>query len=132
MSAEEYERLFSDAEQNLKKQEVPDEWGYLRDTEEGERLLARFLGRDTLPPFDDVVFRFVTYPGRPEPFYLRHKAQLERVLESASVGDIVGLVRGRDKDIGKPNPMQTWQGWVRPFDEPLGGGSVEREGNVPF
>ena len=66
------------------------------------------------------IFRFVDYPGEPRPFYLKRAAQLDRVLENAGDGDIVGLVRGRDKDIGKPNPMQTWEGWTRPCDEPLG------------
>jgi hypothetical protein len=125
-----YEELFSEAEQSLKKQEIPDEWGYLRETQAGERILARYLGRDTLPPFDDAVFRFVSYPGEPEPFYLKHKAQLERVLDNANVGDIVGLVRGQDKEIGKPNPMQTWDGWSRPCDEPLAGG--DDDGEIPF
>jgi hypothetical protein len=124
-----YEELFAEADARLKKQEIPDEWGYLRQTEEGERILARYLGRDTLPPFDDAVFRFVSYPGDPEPFYLRHKAQLEQVLENANVGDVVGLVRGQDKDIGKPNPMETWDGWVRPCDEPLVGAAAD---DVPF
>ena len=56
------------------------------------------------------------------------------MLENANVGDIVGLVRGRDKDIGKPNPMQTWEGWARPCDEPLGA-LRERGGDddgIPF
>src|SRR5262249_50749002 len=114
--------LFAEAEQNLKKQEIPDEWGELRQTVEGERILARYLGRDTLPPFDDVVFRFVEYPGEPRPFYLKHKAQLEHVLDNANGGELVARVRGRDKDIGKPNPMQTWDGWARRCDEPLGDG----------
>jgi hypothetical protein len=114
-----FESLFTEAEQNLKRQEIPDSWGWLRKTEEGERILARFIGREVMPPFDDVVFRFVTYPGDPEPFYLKRTAQLERVLEAANLGDIVGLVRGRDKDIGREHPMQTWDGWVRPCDEPL-------------
>ena len=116
---DEFDDLFAEAEQNLKKQEIPDDWGSLRQTEEGERILARYLGQEVMPPFNDVVFRFVTYPGEPEPFYLKHKAQLEQALENASVGDIVGLVRGRDKDIGKPNPMETWDGWARPCDEPF-------------
>jgi hypothetical protein len=51
-----YEELFAEADARLKKQEIPDEWGYLRQTEEGERILARYLGRDTLPLFDDAVF----------------------------------------------------------------------------
>jgi hypothetical protein len=58
-----FEELFAEAEQDLKKQEIPDEWGPLRTTEEGERILARFIGRDEMPPFNDVVFRFVEYPG---------------------------------------------------------------------
>ena len=62
-----FEELFAEAEANVKKQEIPDEWGSRRDTEEGERLLARFIGRDELPPFNDVVFRFVSYPGEPQP-----------------------------------------------------------------
>jgi hypothetical protein len=128
-----FEELFAEAEQNLKRQEIPDDWGPQRQTEEGERLLTRFLGRDELPPFNDVVFRFVSYPGTPEPFYLRRTAQLERVLENASIGDIVGLVRGRDKDIGKPNPMQTWDGWARPCSEPLGAAEpAGADSDIPF
>jgi hypothetical protein len=127
-----FDELFGKAEEDLRKQEIPDSWGYMRQTEEGERILARFVGRDTMPPFDDVVFRFVTYPGEPEPFYLKHKAQLEHVLDNANVGDIVGLVRGQDKDIGKPNPMQTWAGWSRPCDEPLVGGASQNDDGVPF
>lgn len=133
-AADEFDELFAEAEQNLKKQEIPDEWGPLRQTSEGERLLTRFVGRDELPPFNDTVFRFVTYPGQPEPFYLRRAAQLEQVLERASVGDIVGLVRGADKDIGKPNPMQTWDGWVRPCNEPFTGPAPAADGDdgIPF
>jgi hypothetical protein len=119
MNGAAFDDLFTEAEDNLRKQEIPEEWGWLRHTQEGERLLARYLGRETLPPFDDTVFRFVTFPGDPEPFYLKRTAQLERVLKNAGVGDIVGLVRGRDKDIGRDNPMQTWAGWVRPCDDPL-------------
>jgi hypothetical protein len=127
-----FEELFAEAEHDLKKQEIPDEWGYLRQTEEGERILARFLGRDEMPPFNDVVFRFVEYPtqGEPSPFYLKRAAQLEQVLENANVGDIVGIVRGQDKDIGKPNPMQTWAGWTRPCDEPFGG--TQTDDGIPF
>jgi hypothetical protein len=133
MSADEFERLFAEAEANVKRQEIPDDWGPLRPTEEGERLLTRYLGSDALPPFNDVVFRFVSYPGVPEPFYLRRTAQLEAVLASAAIGDIVGLVRGRDKDIGKPNPMQTWDGWSRPCDEPLGAAKpATADDDVPF
>jgi hypothetical protein len=94
-----------------------------------------------MPPFDDVVFRFTTYPGEFDPFYLKRTAQLERVLEGAKPGDIAGLVRGRDKDIGKANPMQTWDGWIRPCNEPLvapppeeaeqGGGGASL-GDIPF
>ena len=128
-----FDELFTEAEENLLKQEIPDQWGYRRDAEEGERLLARYLGQEVLPPFNDVVYRFVTYPGEPEPFYLKHKAQLAAVLENAAVGDIVGLVRGRDKDIGKPNPMETWDGWVRACDEPLvGGGDRVGDDGIPF
>jgi hypothetical protein len=126
-----FEKLFASAEQNLKKQEIPDEWGPLRTTEEGERLLGRFIGRDELPPFNDTVFRFVSYPGPPQPFYLRRAAQLENVLTNASLGDIVGLVRGLDKDIGKANPMQTWDGFVRPCAEPLGTAAPAGDG-IPF
>jgi hypothetical protein len=132
-----FDDLFAEAEQNLKRQEIPDSWGPLRSTEEGERILARFIGRDVMPPFDDVVFRFVAYPGEPEPFYLKHKAQLERVLENANIGDIVGLVRGADKDIGRPNLMQTWDGWIRPCDEPLVASNgdtadADAETGIPF
>src|SRR5262249_55809031 len=116
-----FEALFAEAQERLKRQEIPDEWGELRQTEEGERLLARFIGRDKRPPYDDPVSGFVTYPGEPTPFYLRRVAQLEQALEGAQHGDVVGLVRGADKDIGRPNPMQTWAGWIRPCDEPLGG-----------
>ena len=119
-----FEALFAEAEQSLRRQEIPQEWGELRKTSEGERLLTRYLGRDELPPFNDTVFRFVSYPGAPEPFYLKRSAQLEQVLANASVGDIVGLVRGRDKDISREHPMQTWDGWVRPCAEPLTGGAA--------
>jgi hypothetical protein len=133
---ESFDALFDEATERVKQQEIPDEWGPLRQTEEGERLLARFLGRDELPPFNDTVFRFVDYPGDPEPFYLKRTAQLEQVLENANVGDIVGLVRGRDKDIGKPNPMQTWDGWTRPCDEPLVSGAsdtpADDDDGIPF
>jgi hypothetical protein len=118
-AGQEFDELFAQAERDLERQEIPAEWGELRQTTEGERLLARYLGDETMPPFNDTVHRFVTYPGEPRPFYLRFKAQLARVLEGASIGDIVGLVRGRDKDIGKPNPMETWEGWSRPCSEPL-------------
>jgi hypothetical protein len=114
-----FDDLFRVAEENLRKQEIPEDFGPLRQTEEGERLLTRFLGREVMPPFDDVVFRFLDYTTG-EPFYLKSKAQLAAVLEKANIGDIVGLVRGKDKDIGKPHPMETWDGWVRPCDEPLG------------
>jgi hypothetical protein len=128
-----YEDLFAEAEENLKKQEIPDDWGWLRKTEEGERLLTRFLGREVMPPFDDVVFRFTSYPGKFDPFYLKRTAQLEQVLENAKPGDIVGLVRGKDKDIGKANPMQTWDGWIRPCNEPLDGNEPAAAGNdIPF
>jgi hypothetical protein len=126
-----FDELFVEADERLKKQEIPDNWGYLRQTQEGERILARFIGREVMPPFDDVHFRFVAYPGEPEPFYLKHKAQLERVLENAQVGDIVGLVRGKDKDIGKPNPMETWDGWARPCEEPLTAAGPGGDG-IPF
>lgn len=116
-----FDALFAEAEANLKKQEVPDEWGELRPTTDGERLLTRFIGRDVEPQFNDTVFRFVEYPGEPRPFYLKRTVQLEQVLAGAKLGDIVGLVRGGDKDIGKANPMQTWDGWMLPCDEPLGG-----------
>ena len=47
------------------------------------------------------------------------------MLENANIGDIVGLVRGVDKDIGrKPNPMQTWDGLARTCDEPFGAPST--------
>ena len=75
--------------------------GGRRQTSEGERLLTRFIGQDELPPFADKMFRFVSYPGEPQPFYLKRAFQLEKVLEHANVGDIVGLVRGADKDIGR-------------------------------
>lgn len=128
-----FEQEFLQAEQDLKKQEIPDEFGPLRQTEEGERILTRFIGRDKLPPFNDGILRFVDYPGEPRPFYLKSKAQLERVLENASVGDIVGLVRGRDKDIGKERPMQTWAGWTRPCDEPLGAAELAGDDDdIPF
>src|SRR5262245_64950241 len=133
-----FEEEFAGAEERVKAQEIPDAFGELRQTKEGDRLLTRYLGRDVLPPFDDVVFRFVSYPGEPRPFYLRKVAQLEHVLENAAVGDIVGLVRGRDKDIGKPNPMQTWDGWIKPCDEPLGAtGTADGAGggaddDIPF
>jgi hypothetical protein len=131
-----FDELFNEASERVKKQEISDEWGPLRKTEEGERLLTRFIGRDELPPFNDRVIRFVDYPGEPTPFYLRSKAQLEQVLENANVGDIVGLVRGRDKDIGKPNPMETWDGWVRPCDEPLAADetaeAAEDDDGIPF
>ena len=115
-----FEELFAEAEADVEKQQIPEEWGPKRQTEEGERLLTRFIGREEEPPFGDIVFRFVTYPGKPEPFHLKRTAQLERVLENATVGDVVGLVRGKDKDIGRERPMQTWAGFVRPCDEPLG------------
>jgi hypothetical protein len=129
-----FEELFAEAEENLKKQEIPDDWGWLRPTEEGERILARFLGTEVMPPFNDVYHRFVTYPGEPSPFYLKRKAQLNRVLENANVGDIVGLIRGRDKDIGKDNPMETWDGWVRPCGEPLDVASpaASDDDGIPF
>jgi hypothetical protein len=120
MTSGAFEDLFAQAEQSLKQQEIPQEWGELRQTTEGERLLTRFLGRVELPPFNDVMLRFVDYPGKPTPFYMKSKAQLEQVVANANVGDIVGLVRGRDKDIGKSFPMETWDGWVRRCDEPLG------------
>jgi hypothetical protein len=117
-----FDDLFAKAEENLKKQEIPDEWGELRQTEEGERILARYIGRDELPPYNDVVFRFVSYPGEPAPFYLKRAAQLETALESASanLGDIVGLVRGKNRDVGKAHPMATWEAWARSCDEALG------------
>jgi hypothetical protein len=129
-----FDDLFAKAEENLKKQEIPDEWGELRQTEEGERILARYLSRDELPPYGDVVFRFAAFPGEPKPFYLKRAAQLEAVLENANLGDIVGLVRGKNKDIGKPNPMQTWDGWVRPYEEPLTGSAASAGGDedIPF
>ena len=76
-----------------------------------------------MPPFNDVVYRFVDYPGEPTPFYLRHKAQLGQALQDArpAVGDIVALVRGADKHIGKPNPMQTCAVRARPADDPVRG-----------
>jgi hypothetical protein len=114
-----FEELFVEAEQNLEGQEIPAEWGWLLSTQESERLLTRFLGTHAVPPFNDVYHRFVTYPGDPEPFYMKRKAQLDKVLENAKPGDIVGLVRGRDRDIGKPNPMETWDGWVRPCADTL-------------
>ena len=126
-SQDPFEGLFAEAERSLKRQEIPEEWGELRKTSEGERLLARFLGREELPPFNEPVFRFVDYPGEPRPFHLKRVAQLERVLENANVGEIVGLVRGRDKDIGKQNPMQTWEGWTHPCDDPLGFSSTSDE-----
>jgi hypothetical protein len=127
-----FEALFAEAEQNLKHQEIPDDWGPMRATSEGDRLLTRYLGDETLPPFNDTVHRFVDYPGEPQPFYLKYKAQLARVLETANIGDIVGLVRGKDKDIGKPNPMETWDGWVRPCDEPLAARPGDADGDLPF
>jgi hypothetical protein len=141
---DQFDDLFATAEENLKKQEIPDDWGWLRPTEEDERILARFLGTEEMPPFNDVYHRFVSYPGDPEPFYLKRKAQLDRVLENANVGDIVGLIRGHDKDIGKEYPMQTWDGWVRPCDEPFasspqagsdkptGGGGPAPGDDIPF
>jgi hypothetical protein len=126
-----FEELFAEAEQNLKEQEVPDEWGPLRQTTEEERLLARYLGRVQHPLYGDDVFRFVTYPGY-EPFYLRYKTKLAQVLEGANAGDITGLVRGRDRDIGKDNPMETWAGWARPCDEPLASTAVATESGIPF
>jgi hypothetical protein len=114
------DREFAGAEERVKRQEIPEDWGPLRQTAECDRILARYLGSELVPPFGDMIFRFVDYPGEPRPFHLRRTAQLESVLESAQLGDIVGLVRGHDKDIGKPNPMQTWDGWVRSCDEPLG------------
>jgi hypothetical protein len=114
------DREFAAAEERVKRQEIPDGWGPLRQTAEGDRILTRYLGSELVPPFGDVVFRFVDYPGEPRPFHLRRTAQLESVLENAQLGDIVGHVRGRDTSIGIPNPMQTWDGWERSSDEPLG------------
>jgi hypothetical protein len=119
MSAD-FESLFAEAEENLKKQEIPDDWGYLRRTEEGDRVLCRFLAFDELPPFGDEIIRCVSYPGEPEPFYLKATAQLRRVFENAGLGDLVGAVRGFDRDVGRERPMQTWDGWIRPCNEPLG------------
>jgi hypothetical protein len=131
--SDDLEALFAQSEENLKKQEIPDDWGWLRSTEEHERILSRFLGTDVMPPFSDVYHRFVTYPGDPKPFYMKRKAQLDRVLENANVGDIVGLVRGRDKDIGKANPMETWDGWVRSCDEPLfAAKTTDGDDGIPF
>jgi hypothetical protein len=128
----EFDDLFAEAEENLKRQEAPEEWGELPPTGEGDRLLTRYLGADKLPPFNDGVQRFIDYPGEPRPFYLKSKAQLDRVLENANVGDIVGLVRGRDKDIGKERAMECWDGWTRPCDEPLGGAPQEDDDGIPF
>lgn len=77
-----FEALFAEAEQNLKEEEteIPDEWGPLRQTEEGGRLLTRYLGRGPTPRYKNPVFRFVAYPGEPTPFYLTHKWGLEQVL----------------------------------------------------
>ena len=130
---DEFDDLFAEAEDNLKKQEIPDDWGWLRPTEEGERILARFLGREVMPPFDDVIFRFTTYPGEFDPFYLKRTAQLERVVDNANPGDIVGLIRGRDKDIGKSHPMQTWDGWIKPCNEPLVAvKAADTDDGIPF
>jgi hypothetical protein len=44
-------------------------------------------------------------------------------------------VRGRDKDIGKENLMETWDGWIRPCDEPLGTDMPVQEASergIPF
>jgi len=126
-----FEALFAEAEAELKKQEIPEDWGELRRTDEGERLLARYLGSETLPPFDDIYFRFVEYPDG-APFHLKYKFQLSEALKDASVGDIVGLVRGADKDIGKPNPMETWEGWSRPCDKPLAVSAPAADNDIPF
>jgi hypothetical protein len=130
---DDFEKEFREAEERLRRQEIPVEWGSARQTQEGDRILARFLGRELQPPFDDVVFRFVSYPGEPQPFYLKRTVQLERVLDNAKVGDIVGLKRGQDKDIGRPNPMQTWDGFVKPCAEPLGRASGPApDSDIPF
>lgn len=135
-AADKFDDLFAESEANLKRQETPDEWGPLRQTQEGERLLTRFAGRDELPPFNDKVLRFVDYPGEPTPFYLKSKYQLEKVVENAQVGDIVGLVRGRDKDTGREHPMETWDGWIRSCDEPFAGPAPEADSGdddgIPF
>jgi hypothetical protein len=136
VTSDSFEALFAEAEADLKRQEIPDEWGPLRQTEEGDRILARYLGRDTLPPFDDTVFRFVDYPGDPTPFYLRRTVQLEQALDNADVGDVVGLVRGRDKVIaGREHAMQSWAGWARECDEPLTGAAASAShggDGIPF
>jgi hypothetical protein len=140
---EDFDALFGAAEEDLKKQEVPDEWGELRQPAEGERVLGRYLGEGVMPPFNDVVYRFVDYPGEPRPFYLKYRAQLGLVMEekAPAIGDIVGLVRGRDKDTGKPNLMETWSGWSRPYNEPPAGelavptpsgGGGGQSGEIPF
>ena len=118
-----FDDLFDEAEEELRQQETPEAWGELRQPAEHERLLARYLGEDVMPPFNDVVYRFVDYPGEPTPFYLKHKAQLGKAIDEANVkvGDIVALVRGADKDIGKPNPMETWAVRAKPCDDPVPG-----------
>ena len=132
-AAENFDELFGEASERVKRQEIPDEWGPLRQTEEGERLLTRFLGRDTLPPFDDAVFRFIDYPGGPSRSTCGTRRSSSTCSRTRTSATSSGLVRGRDKDIGKPNPMQTWDGWVRPCDEPLVATDVEDDGDgIPF
>ena len=125
--------LFDDAEEELRQQEVPEAWGELRQPAEHERLLTRFLGEALLPPFNNVILRFVDYPGEPTAFYLKHKTQLGRGLDDANaqVGDVVALVRGEDKDIGKEHPMETWAVRAKPCSEPLPGGAGPTA-DIPF
>lgn len=135
-----FDGMFNEAEEELREQETPEEWGELRQPAEHERLLTRYLGQDVMPPFDDVIYRFVDYPGEPTPFYLKHKAKLGQALDGAgpAVGDIVALVRGEDKDIGKPHPMETWAARAKPCSDPLPGaaptaaGGVALDDDIPF
>ena len=56
-----FEELFASAEQNLKKQEIPDEWVRRR----GGRAAARPVHRpDELPPFERQVFGSSAIPDR--------------------------------------------------------------------
>lgn len=52
--SDEFDELFNESEENLRKQEIPEDWGYLRVAEEGDRILARYLREDVLPPFNDL------------------------------------------------------------------------------
>jgi hypothetical protein len=128
-----FDDLFEAAEEELRQQETPEEWGELRQPAEHERLLTRYLGEALLPPFGSVIYRFVDYPGERTPFYLKHKAQLGKGLEDANaqVGDVVALVRGGDKDIGKDYPMETWAVRAKPWTDPQTGGASPTDG-IPF